>query len=305
VWVSPTEDAFLFIDYNNSGSRTGYDIRQVRQLESVRIRNPYTKDMSGALIFARKWDRNNASQTIATASVDWPEVDIASAWGQDPNVSDPDQDISLDLGTVVLPFKSIFVSKWASSNPIVPGQRLTYTIRVINVGQSNIRAGKFWIVDPILDQAQYVPGTTTYSRDLGVTKVPVPDSSSGTPFPLDGQGITNMYDLNRRGDAHDISFDVIIDSDALVRTTVVNKGYINEPGRPRLPFSTETPLLLSSGVDIDNKVMILQQNTFLCFVCFFILHHDILTYVFAHFNERYTLVIMVVLVAILQFHKKW
>jgi hypothetical protein len=78
IWVTPSEDAFVFIDYNNTGARTGYDIRRVRRLEGIRIRNPWTSDMSGALIFARKWDPTNVSQTIATASLDMPEVDIAA-----------------------------------------------------------------------------------------------------------------------------------------------------------------------------------------------------------------------------------
>jgi hypothetical protein len=111
--------------------------------------------------------------------------------------------MSLDVGTVVLPFKSIFVSKWASANPIIPGHRMTYTIRVTNVGQSNIRAGKFFIIDPVLDQANYVNGTTTYSCDLGITKIRIADSANGTAVPLDGVSISNLYELGRCGDAHD------------------------------------------------------------------------------------------------------
>lgn len=249
VWVAPKEDAYIYIDYQNKG--TNYEIRKVQALESIKIRDPIDTDMSGAIIFARKWDRLNES---AVPNIDLPPVDIASAWGQDPSVSTPNQTFSMDLGTVTVPFKSIYVTKTVNAEMAAPGDILTYTIRFMNVGQSKILASKFRIVDPVLDQSTYVIGSTKYSVDSGVTKIPVADDTVGTPFPLDGTGLPNLYQLDRRGDIHEVTFDVMVDAERLTSTTLINRGYLMEPGRPKHQFKVEIPLFFEPNVTIVNKV---------------------------------------------------
>ena len=249
AWVAPKEDAYIYIDYENKGK--DYEIRKVQALESIRIRDPFDTDMSGAIIFARKWDRLNSS---AVPSIDLLPVDIASAWGQDPSVSAPNQTFSMDLGTVTLPFKTIHVSKFVNSVLATPGDILTYTIRFMNVGQSKIPARKFRIVDPALDQSTYVTGSTKYSVDLGATRIPVADDTIGTPFPLDDDGLPNLYQLDRRGDIHEVTFDVVVDAERLTSTTLINKGYLLENGRPKQRFKVEIPLFFEPNVTIVNKV---------------------------------------------------
>jgi hypothetical protein len=120
VWVTPVEDADVYIDYKNIGK--DFEIVSVKKLESIKIRDSTdpNEDMSGAYIFA----------TVPGSGFNGTSVDIAAAWGQDPSVSKPDQPISLDLGTVVLPFSGVRVSKIADKKEVVPGEKLRYTIRV-------------------------------------------------------------------------------------------------------------------------------------------------------------------------------
>lgn len=118
VWVTPLEDADIYVDYRNIGMN--YEKISAKKFESIRITDKSDTDMSGAIIFAVKQGEGENGTT----------VDIAAAWGQDPFVSGPRQDISLDLGTVVLPYSGLRVSKTADKVAISVGETLRYTIRV-------------------------------------------------------------------------------------------------------------------------------------------------------------------------------
>lgn len=261
VWVTPTEDAFIFIDYSNSGNITATEKLRVKKFESIRIRSPNNKrDMSGALIFATKWDGNAASIPDPSAM----PVDIASAWGQDPSVSTPRQELSLDLGTVTVPFTTVRVSKIADQTSVVPGSNLRYTIRVMNVGQTNVPAGRFKIVDPVLDSSIYVVGSTKYSTNGGVTLFDVPDSQIGTPFPLDNEGLDNLFEMSRRGGTHEVTFLVTVEPTLVNKTNIVNSGWVDEPGRPKQFFSVTTELLFLPSVIISNAVYLGQDDGASC-----------------------------------------
>ena len=99
VWISPVNDADIYIDYKNSG--TNYTKLPMKKWQSAKIRDKSDTDMSGALIFATQ--PNSGPNGIP--------VDIATAWGQDPAVSIDIQSISLDLGTTIVPFTNIRVKK--------------------------------------------------------------------------------------------------------------------------------------------------------------------------------------------------
>jgi len=261
VWVTPTEDAFVFIDYTNSGNITACEIQKIKKLESIRIRaSNAKKDMSGALIFATKWDGNPLSEPNINAA----PVDIASAWGQDASVSGPSQEISMDLGTVTVPFTTIRVTKKADADSVVPGSNLMYTIRVVNVGQTNVPANTFKIVDPELDSATYIVGSTKYSTDGGVSSMNVPDDKIGTPFPLDGEGLMNLFEMKRRGGAHEISFTVKVEPTQLTKSSIVNSGWVDEPGRPNQHFTCVTQLTFLPSVTITNAVYLGQDDGASC-----------------------------------------
>jgi hypothetical protein len=95
VWLSPIETADIYIDYQNIGK--DYDVRRnIKQYQGIKITDSKDSDMSGAVIFATKPGSGPEGEPI----------DIAVSWGQDASISRPRQDISMDLGTVVLPFSN-------------------------------------------------------------------------------------------------------------------------------------------------------------------------------------------------------
>jgi hypothetical protein len=111
------EDAEIYIDYAN----TGKDLvtRSVKYLESIIITDTTDKDMSGASVWAVQKGQAR----------DGAPVDIALAWGQNPAVSDPSQELSLDMGTTVPPFTMVSAAKTVDKTIVNPGEEMTYTIR--------------------------------------------------------------------------------------------------------------------------------------------------------------------------------
>jgi hypothetical protein len=139
VWLAPIDTADIYIDYQNIGK--DYDVRRnIKQYQGLKITDSKDNDMSGAVIFATK----------PGSGPDGEPIDIAVSWGQDASISRPRQDISMDLGTVVLPFSGIRVVKLADKTEMNPDDTIRYTIRVINVGQTDVPPGDYNIVDPEL-----------------------------------------------------------------------------------------------------------------------------------------------------------
>lgn len=118
VWVAPVADADIYVDYSNKGS--DYAMYPVDKYHGVKIHDHVDHDMTGALIFGVERGTGPTG----------PGVDIAAAWGQDASVSRNKQWISLDLGTVILPFTTVKVSKTADKKIVKVGDVLVYTIRV-------------------------------------------------------------------------------------------------------------------------------------------------------------------------------
>ena len=242
VWVAPVQDADIYVDYNNDGVVDA--TYTVGYLRSVVLKDTSDNDMTGALIFA----------TAKGSGPTGTPVNIAAAWGQNAQfvlLTADDQSHSLDLGTCVLPFPTIRVSKTitlAQDNDgdgvISPGDMVTYDIRVTNVGQVNIPSGAVSIVDDGLDsQLTYVPGSTVYNTGGG-TNVNIPDDTTGaTLFPIDEKGITNQGLLAKRGGQHEILFNCMVKPRSQInRDTLVNTGYAQLIGNPAKPFGVTVPL---------------------------------------------------------------
>ena len=255
VWVAPVAAADINVDFDGDGlfdSTFG-----ARALELIRIRDTGDEDMTGATIFA------TTSGTTGT------EVKIAVAWGQDPARSASGDNGALDLGTTVPPLPTIEAGKSAAllvdangDGLVSPGDTLRYTIRIVNVGQVDLPAGSWNLLDfasPLFDDASYVPGTTRYD-DGGTSPVVIADDSSGTPFPLDEDGLLSISLLPKRGGVHEVFFDVLINDfeDLTPGTdTVINNGLVHPPGNPDDPldeFEVETPLNFNPSIQISKTV---------------------------------------------------
>jgi uncharacterized repeat protein (TIGR01451 family) len=161
------------------------------------------------------------------------------------------------LGTVVVPFPSVKVGKYAELATDVnkdglysPGDTIKYTIRVINQSPRDIAAGAFTIIDPVLDQATYVAGSTKYSCSVGSTLLNIADGPSNSPFPLDGTGLVSPCILKGKGGEHAISFLAKINS-SLSKKTIVNSGTMKIPSLgPDLTFDVTIPVSVPVSVMI-------------------------------------------------------
>jgi uncharacterized repeat protein (TIGR01451 family) len=258
VWVTPVADADIFVDFDGDGV-VDQTFDNISALQGIKIIDPTDQDMTGALIYATDTTGNLANP-----------VDIAVAWGQDPARTGTDgtsQSQSLDLGTVIPALPILEAGKISQldtdadgDGEISPGDTLLYSINIVNIGQVDLPAGSFNVLDffsPVFDDATYVLNSTQYDSDgNGTPDSAIPDSGT-TAFPLDENGFTNTVALPKGGNQI-ITFKVVIDDfeDLTPGTTsIINQGILRPPGGdPNDPideFETEDPLNFQTGIDIE------------------------------------------------------
>jgi uncharacterized repeat protein (TIGR01451 family) len=236
VWVTPTEDADFYVDYQNDGIVD--DVVEVGYLNSTVIHDLADMDMSGAVIFATKRGSGATGQ----------QVNFAAAWGQDPERSGNSDESALDLGTQVVPFSGFQASKIVSlvddndnDGAISPGDKIRYTIIASNVGQQDIPAGGVTIRDTLDIDVSYVADSMIYD----VSGTDESTSISGSSFPLAGDGLPSQFVFRKRGGTHEISFEVIInnaDSMLVGKDTIYNNGSISFGGAV-VAYELETRLV--------------------------------------------------------------
>lgn len=243
VWITPAEDAEIFIDYENQGLQV--EKQTLKQYESYAIRDTNDHDMSGCVIWATEKGMNGKP------------VPIAAAWGQDPAVSIDDEETSLDLGTTVLPFSTIRVKERVDKSIVGLKDYLTYTLTVQNVGQSDIKEGSFTLHNPSIRQGEYLAGTMKISTDGGKTFTTLPDDKAGnTLFPLDESGLVSPLDIPKRGGTVMFKFKVQMNAEEVVEMHMENKGWIKPPDGPSQHFETSVPILFEPEIDIQNTVFL-------------------------------------------------
>ncbi|GKZ00159.1 hypothetical protein MPSEU_000969100 [Mayamaea pseudoterrestris] len=237
VWVTSVADADLYIDYDNDG--TVDEKRSIKALTSNLVYNSKTRDMSGAFIFA----------TTPNSGPLGTPINLAAAWGQNPDFSFSGDDYALDLGTLVVPFPSIKVSKHIEltgdangDGEYTAGDTVTYTIRIVNQSPREIAAGAFTILDPVLSQMSYITGSTRYSCGLGAVSSTVPDGTTGTKFPLDEVGLLSRCLLSSKGGEHAVSFQAKILDTAV--NELKNAGILKSNVCGDLPFEVTVPLVV-------------------------------------------------------------
>jgi uncharacterized repeat protein (TIGR01451 family) len=248
VWVTPTADATVSVDYDGDGIVDA--TFNLNRLESLRLTDPNDEDMTGALIFAEDSNGN--------------PVDIAVAWGQDPARSFSGDDDALDLGTVIPPLPlvdaaktSVLVNDVDGDGEVDPGDTLRYTIRIVNIGRVDVPAEALDIEDVLPEDTTYVTGSTSY--DDGTSTTAIADSGT-TDFPLDEGGIPNISTLEVGG-AHEITFEVVVDEFGDLepgRVDIVNTGTVT--GQEEIPFETTDPLDFDPAVDIQKTVALGHDN---------------------------------------------
>ena len=180
VWVTPVAATTVFVDYDGNPATgllgpPGAKYDQAISMNPLESRTIYDPDgnQTGLKVYTTDGTR------------------IAVAWGQDTCTASAGAP-GLDVGTTVLPLASLDFSKSAALAPggdlngngvVDIGDTLLYTVSVFNV--SNITASNIKIVDTPDPNTTYVASSTL---ENGTT--PIADDGTGTPFPLDGPGVT-------------------------------------------------------------------------------------------------------------------
>ena len=188
------------------------------------------------------------------------EVDIAAAWGQNPDYT-LDEAFNLDMGTVVLPLPAVSGEKTCElvadndgDGKISPGDELRCTIRVTNTGQKEIDSLKF--VEDLSNLTSYVEGSMTCCDNTTV-----PDSPDGSAFPLDGEGYTTT-DMNLEvGGADSFTYNVVVNDLADIPNgldTIIDTGAIQDPlnnDAEMTSLDTRTQFQLTPDVEISKTIV--------------------------------------------------
>ncbi|MEM8550891.1 MAG: SdrD B-like domain-containing protein, partial [Pseudomonadota bacterium] len=274
VWVTPTEDAEIFVDYGDGNG--AQSLGNVGALSSIRV-NDTDNDMSGAQIFAL--DSNGQP------------VNIAVSYGQDSqnssNISNFEQQ-SIDFGTVIPALPEIAASKGIEltndadgDGKFSVGDTVTYTIEIINFGRVDIAAGGYTITDfsiPIFDDVTdgdgegpltYVAGSTVYDPtpedpNNGDEVDLDDDANPNSAFPLDENGFTNT-DTIEAGTSQTLTFEATIDNFEDLQnltTEFTNRGVLTNNNSGFIDdFEVTRPLNFTPGIDIEKTTNGEQADT--------------------------------------------
>jgi uncharacterized repeat protein (TIGR01451 family) len=180
VWVTPAADTTIYVNYSGNpavGPNTDpygnkYDVSySVSALDSLRINNPTSYDMTGARIYTVDGTR------------------IAAFWGEDASTGVTGT-LGMDIGTAVLPYPTLTAYKTAaligdynSNGGIDAGELIEYTIRVHNSGIFPIT--NIVLTDALDPNVTYVASTTGYSSSRTGPFTAIADNPLGTS-PLAG-----------------------------------------------------------------------------------------------------------------------
>jgi len=156
--------------------------------------------LQGRKVFDPDGDQTGMVLYVCDIDPEVADAKIAAAWGQAPGIASAGQP-GLDLGTTAPPAATFFAGKGAAlaldpdgDGLFSPGDTVEYEVVVGNASRVPIASAT--ISDSIPAHTAYVLNSTTFHD--GITTVPIPDSPSGTPFPLDDGGVT-LTDLPVRG----------------------------------------------------------------------------------------------------------
>ena len=183
VWVTPVAPTSIYVSYKGgtNGLLTDpngnhYDTNFVlTALQSQKIYSP-SKNQTGMKVYT-------VDGTLITA-----------AWGEDADVAAPGNPY-IDAGTTVLPFpvpllkKSVMIVTDAPPTGLSIGDTVLYTVEIDNAGL--LPLGNTLVIDAPTTNLLYLTNSTTWNG------APIPDSTSGTAFPLAAPGYTIPVILSR------------------------------------------------------------------------------------------------------------
>jgi uncharacterized repeat protein (TIGR01451 family) len=177
VYVTAATTTTVFADFEGNGSRvTPFTISP---LEELFIVDPVDYDMTGAFLYTQ-----DGQSFIAV-------------WGQDADA--PEADPSIDVGTNIAPLRAPALQKTYLSETegydcgtLSQPHRFRFDLAAYNDSATDVL--NVVVQDDLPPEFTYVPNSTTLNGN------PVPDNTSGSPFPLDGDGL-NIGTLDAWGKA--------------------------------------------------------------------------------------------------------
>jgi uncharacterized repeat protein (TIGR01451 family) len=207
VEMSPGQPgpARVCIDYNGDGQGPLIDNNGFRydvMLTLNRLQNATVYDPDG--------DQTGMILYICDPPAARIGARIAAAWGQEPGIASAGEP-GLDLGTTVPPASTFTAGKGATiigdrngDGRANPGDTLHYDIVIRNASRTPI--GNVIVSDAVPLHTTYIASSTFFDNGAGVT--PLPDNSTGSPFPLDEGGV-DLGPMPVRG-VFTVTFDVRI-----------------------------------------------------------------------------------------------
>ncbi|MFK7774049.1 MAG: LamG-like jellyroll fold domain-containing protein [Saprospiraceae bacterium] len=191
---------------------------------------------------------------------DGSDAIIAGAWGQDPSTA-PTGEPAIDLGVGLpngIPFstsKCVNLSRdYNLDGDFDECDEVIYTIIVENTGVLPLSTGSLNIVDTLPTGLTYIENTTV-SRINGVNDTIPDETSTGSIFPLDENGIS-YNSIIQPGDSIILFFQASIDDLTGNGTSITNQAYISNFQTQFVPEVTfpvdnpENPLLTGVPTDV-------------------------------------------------------
>ncbi len=186
VYVTAATTTTVFADYDNDETADASFL--VSPLAEVPITDPADHDLTGARLYTSD------------------NVPFIAVWGQDQNA--PSSLPSIDVGTNIVPLPPLAIQKsytvaeeGYSCGTVARPYTVDFQLQVYNTS-----------VNPVPDVVvldELPPGVSYVLGSAVVGGQPVPDDGSGTPFPLDEEGLT-IANIPERG-MIDISYITLIE----------------------------------------------------------------------------------------------
>jgi uncharacterized repeat protein (TIGR01451 family) len=226
VYVTALVTTTVYVDYESNGGRMGsFDVSPLEERDIV---DDVDFDMTGARLYT-----NDGEPFIAV-------------WGQDESATLALP--SLDLGTNIVPLRAPSIQKsytlieeGYNCGPEPPGNTVQFRLQAFN--DSSVPIPDAIVSDTLPAGVSYVPGSTT--RDGS----PVPDDSSGTPFPLDEEGLA-IGDLPGLG-VITITYDAVIQE---YRRTFTNQAEFVSPSADPASIDVTLPFRVV-GYDVGKTLI--------------------------------------------------
>lgn len=146
------------------------------------------------------------------------------------------------------------VTKKVDKEVVKPGDILTYTIRISNVGNKDMKAGTMTLYDQLDAHATYIEESSHSGLTGNLIYLP-DDPQASTAFPLDENGHLMTTSIQRRGGSYDIEFKAVVDGyESLSSGKIDNFGRLVTSSGAVYSYQAESMVDFGAKIDIINTV---------------------------------------------------